>query len=307
MITNGYSCTTNRKGTGMESCQPPDGLPTGFILVPKGWSLNKTTDTFDLEYVNEQIQLGNFIPFVDAFEMTGNTPDATTQESQSGILSVVRQGKPTFTVIFKKGRAFQAAAYSYNSDGEYDVLLTYSTGLILGAQSVDGASVKAITAGMVNTNGYGENTGTTSAQSTMMFQLTNPLEYNQNFFVFSDLDFDPQTLQGIVNTVITLDSVDVSASTAIFGIAWEWNASFNILGVQSDDVRLVNAATGVALTNDTLSYNSTTGKYELETTTAPTLAANYYVEFYDSTAQAFASKVGTKFYTGRSNSVAAVA
>lgn len=306
MITNGYSCVTNRKGTGMESCQPPDGLPVGWFLVPKGWELDKDAD-FDSAYVDEQIQLGNFIPFVGTFEMTGTTPDPTTQESQSGIVSIVRQGKPTFTGIFKKGRAFQAAAYSYNSDGEYDVLLVFDTGLILGAQSVDGTKVKGLTAGMVNTNGYSENTGTTSAQTSMMFQITNPLEYNQNFFVFSGLDFDPQSKQGIVDATMVLDSVDVSDSKAIFSFVWQWNDAFGILGGEAADFRLVNSVTGVALTTDTVTYNSTTGKYELETTTAPTLAATYYVETYDATATVAVTKIGTKFYKGRSNAVAATA
>jgi hypothetical protein len=307
MITNGYSCTTNRKGTGMENCQPPDGLPVGWFLVPKGWSLNKETDTFDSAYVDEQIQTGSFIPFVGTFEMTGTTPDATTQESQSGIISVVRQGKPTFTGIFKKGRAFQAAAYSYNSDGEYDVLLVFSTGLILGAQSVDGTEVKGLTAGMVNTNGYSENTGAASAQTTMMFQLTNPLEYNQNFFVFTDLDFDPQAKTGIINTVMTLDSVDVSDSKAIFSMVWEWNAAQPTLGGAGTNFRLVNSATGVALTTTAATRNATTGKYELTTTAPPTLGQSYYVETYDSTIPVSVAKIGQKFYAGKSNTVVAVA
>ncbi len=305
MITNGYICTINRKGTGMENCQPPDGLPVGWYLVPKGWSLNKTTDTFDSDYVDEQIQLGNFIPFVGTFEMTGATPDATTQESQSGIISVVRQGRTTFTGIFKKGRAFQAAAYSYNSDSEYDVLLVFETGLILGAQSVDGTEVKGLSAGMVNTNGYSENTGSASAQTTMMFQITNSLEYNQNFFVFTDLNFDPQSKKGVINTIMTLDSVDVSDSKAIFSMVWEWNASTPTLGGAASNFRLVNAATGVALTTDTVTRNTATGKYELTTTTAPTLAANYYVQTYNAAIPAEVAKIGSKFYVGKSNSVAA--
>jgi len=307
MITNGYSCAINRNGTGMESCQPPDGLPSGAIFVPKGWELNKTTDTFDSAYVDEQIQLGNFTPFVGTFEMTGNTPEATTQESQSGLISVVRQGKTTFTMVFKKGRAFQAAAYSFNSDGEYDVLLVFETGLILGAESVDGTKVKGLTVGMVNTNGYAENTGTTSAQTSMMFQIINPFEYNQNFFVFSSLDFDPQSKQGIVDAVLKLDSVDVSDSKAIFAMNWKWNEAFPLLGGDTANFRLVNAATGVALTTDDVIRNSTTGKYELTTTTAPTLAALYYVQLYDGTVPATATKIGTKFYKGQSNSVAATA
>ena len=144
-ILTGADCTVTRLGSGLESCQVVEGLPNGVILTPPNWSLDKENDTFNKAYVLQQIQLGYFIPLVGSFEATPETPEATKQESQSGISSVVRQGKPMFKFTFQKGLAFQKIAYSFNSYNQYGVILTYETGAVKLVESVDGTSIKAFT------------------------------------------------------------------------------------------------------------------------------------------------------------------
>ncbi|CAB4152210.1 hypothetical protein UFOVP584_63, partial [uncultured Caudovirales phage] len=97
VLYNQKDCLTTRKNLGLSDCILQEGRLTGKILVPKGWSINLTTDTFDKDYVNDQIQLGNFIPILGAVEATNNTPEATTEEYQGGVMSVVRNGLPQFT------------------------------------------------------------------------------------------------------------------------------------------------------------------------------------------------------------------
>lgn len=297
-ITNGYNCITSRFGTGQLTCEPVEGLPTGFLLVPKGWTRLKT-ETFDNDYVQEQIQLGNFIPFVGTFQMTVATPEATTQESQSGILSVVRQGKPTFTAIFKRNLSFQSAAYSYNSDNQYDALITYDTGFIKGVETVDSTAIKGVTVGMVNTNGYQENDGTNSAQTTMMFQVTDPLEYNQYAYLLTDLDFNPNALRGIVNTVMTITSADVSNDSIVFSSVWKGNESTSIEGLSVTDVRVTMNAVEIDLTS--MSYSSVTKKYTIVPDTTLVASQLAIVILTDADPAVDVASVGGVFFQGTSN------
>lgn len=304
-ILTGTDCTTSRLGSGLENCQPIEGLPNGFILTPKGWSLNKTTDTFDKAYVQEQCQLGNFIPLVGCFEMISETPDPVTQESQSGLMDVVRQGKPNFTCTYKNGLAFQKIAFSYNSYNQYDVLITYETGMIKCATSVDGTQIKGISVGMLNTNGYSENNGTNSASTILKFQVTNPFEYNQYVDLLTDLDFDPTSeLFGITDCVLT-GTADASDNKAYVSVKWLHNEQFNILGLAVANFRLT--IDGVADTITAVTYNSTTGLYALTPTTALTASDVVVVQLYDASVPTATAKVGNKLYRGTTPSITVVA
>ena len=303
-IITGVDCTTSRFGSGLEACQAIEGLPNGVILVPKGWSLEKATDTFDKAYVQEQCQLGNFIPLVGCFEMISETPDATTQESQSGLLEVVRQGKPTFTATFKQGLAFQKIAYSYNSYQQYDTLITYETGYIKCAESVDGTQIKGLTTGMLNTNGYTENNGTTSASTILKFQVTNPFEYNQYVNLLTDLDFDPNSELFGITDVNIVGRADASDNKVYIKPTWKWNDLFTITGLAAANLRLTVGGVTNAIVG-AVTYNATTKEYAI-TPTATLVAADVVtVTLADGAINT--AKVGNKFYSGTTGNVVTVA
>lgn len=303
-IITGVDCTTSRFGSGLEACQAIEGLPNGVILVPKGWSLDKATDTFDKAYVQTQCQLGNFIPLVGCFEMVSETPDATTQESQSGLLEVVRQGKPTFTATFKQGLAFQKIAYSYNSYQQYDTLITYETGFIKCAESVDGTQIKGLTTGMLNTNGYTENNGTNSASTILMFQITNPFEYNQYVNLLTDLDFDPNSELFGITDVNIVGRADASDNKVYVKPTWKWNDLFTITGLAAANFRLTVGGVTNAIVG-AITYNATTKEYAI-TPTATLVAADVVtVTLADGAVNT--AKVGNKFYSGTTGNVVTVA
>ena len=301
-IITGVDCTTSRFGSGLEACQAIEGLPNGVILVPKGWSLEKSTDTFDKAYVQEQCQLGNFIPLVGCFEMVSETPDATTQDSQSGLMEVVRQGKPTFTATFKQGLAFQKIAYSYNSYQQYDTLITYETGYIKCAESVDGTQIKGLTTGMLNTNGYTENNGTNSASTILKFQVTNPFEYNQYVNLLTDLDFDPNSdLFGITDVNIA-GRASVADQKVYIKPTWKWNDLFTITGLSASNLKLYVNGTATPI-DGAISYNATTKEYTVPPDAAIVLSDVVVVELYDTVNAVACAKVGNKFYSGTTGNV----
>ena len=305
-ILTGTDCATSRLGSGLENCQPIEGLPNGVILTPKGWSLNKTSGTFDKEYVQEQVQLGNFIPLVGCFEAVAETPDATTQESQSGLIEVVRQGKPVFTCTYKKGLAFQKIAYSFNSYQQYDALITYETGYIKCAESVDGTSIKGLSVGMLNTNGYTENNGTNSASTILKFQITDPFEYNQYVNLLTDLDFNPSTeLFGITDVTI-VGRADASENKVYFKPTWLHNEQFTITGLATEN--LILFVNGFALPIDgAVTYNNNTKEYAFTPDTTLVAGNDVLIGLYDFVNDVACAQLGNKFYRGTSANIVTVA
>lgn len=305
-ILTGTDCTTSRLGSGLENCQPIEGLPNGVILTPKGWSLDKTSGTFDKAYVQEQVQLGNFVPLVGCFEAVAETPDATTQESQSGLIEVVRQGKPVFTCTYKKGLAFQKIAFSYNSYQQYDALITYETGYIKCAESVDGTSIKGLSVGMLNTNGYTENNGTNSASTILKFQVTDPFEYNQYVNLLTDLDFNPNTeLFGITDVTI-VGRADASEAKVYIKPTWLHNEQFTITGLASANLKLYVNGVANAIVGAT-TFNTSTKEYAITPTATLVAADVVLVELYDAANAVACAQVGNKFYRGTTGNVVTVA
>jgi len=303
-ITLGVDCTTNRLGSGLESCQAIEGLPNGVILVPTGWSLLKSSGTFNKAYVQAQILAGNFVPLVGCFDMISETPDATTEESQSGIMQTVRQGKPTFTCTYKKGLAFQKIAYSYNSFGQYDALICYETGYIKVAETVDGLSIKGLTIGMLNTNGYTENNGSNSASTILKFQATDPLEYNQYVNLLTDLDFNPNTeIFGITDCVLT-GRADVSDDKIYVKVKWLHNEQYYITGLAAAQFGVTIDGVADAISG-AITYDATTKEYAITPTATMTTGDDVIVRLRDGSTDV--AQLGNKFYRGTTTAITPVA
>jgi hypothetical protein len=302
-ILTGADCSISRLGSGIESCQAIEGLPNGVILTPKGWSLNKATDTFNKAYVQSQIQLGNFIPLVGCFDAVSETPDATTQESQSGLMDVVRQGKPMFTYTFKRGLAFQRIAFSYNSFQQYDALITYETGYIKCVESADGTQVKGLSIGMFNTNGYSENTGAASASTVLKFQITDPFEYNRYAILLTNLDFTTSELNGITDCTV-LGRADVSDAKVYAKVQWLHNEQFPITGLSSANFGLNINGVEDAISG-AVTYNDLTDEYAITPTTALTTGSSVIVRLREGSIDT--AKLGNKFYRGVSKVITPVA
>lgn len=299
----GTNCTTSRLNIGMESCQVIEGLLTGFYRLPKGTEYDLSTVTINNDWIQNEIQLGVLEPFVGCFEAIAETPDATTEESQSGIMSVVRQGKPTITATFKKGKAFQKASFSSNSQDAYDYLLVYDSNVIEGV--LNGTKLKGFDGGMFNTNGYVMNNGTNSASTVIKFQLKDSYEFNVQSTFITNLDFNVNTgVNGITDCVLT-GRADASENKVYVKVKWLHNEQFNILGLATSNFRLT--IDGVANTITTTAYNSTTEEYALTPTATLGAGDVCVVQLYDATVPTATAKVGNKLYKGTTASITTVA
>ncbi len=300
----GTNCTISRLNIGMENCQVIEGLLTGFYRVPKGTTYDLSTITMNKAWVDTEIQKGIIEPFVGSFESIAETPDATTEESQSGIMSVVRQGKPTITATFKKGKAYQKAAFSSNSQDTYDYFLIYDSNVLEGALS--GTILKGFDGGMFNTNGYSINNGTNSASTIIKFQLKDSYEFNVQSTFVTDFDFNLSTgVNGIIDLVM-VGRADASENKIYVKPTWLHNAQFAIEGMVLSNFKAYLAGTEDTLTG-TAVYNSSTKEYALTPTTAVVAAQSWSVTTWNTTIPNNVANVGTKLCKGETGAFVAVA
>lgn len=251
VLYNQKDCLTTRKNLGLPDCILQEGRLTGFIMTPKGWAINLTTDTFDLDYVNEQIQLGNFIPVLGAVEATNNTPEATTEEYQGGVMSVVRNGLPNFTFKFLKGGwKFANALYSYNSFQAFDVLFVFSSGAVAGA--TNGTTLSGFDLGMLNSGTYMFTDGNTSASVSVTMQLINETQFNRDVALLdaSVLDFNVNSDINPITDIVMTGRADVSEDKVYFKPTFDMNQSTTLGGIAIANLRVTidgTATTIVAL------------------------------------------------------------
>lgn len=292
----GANCTTARLNIGMADCQVIEGLLTGFYRVKKGWSIDLSTVTVNKVWIDEQIQLGIIEPFVGCFEAIAETPDATTEESQSGIMSVVRQGKPMITATFKKNKAYQKAAFSSNSQDVYDYILVYESNVLEG--SITGTTFKGFDGGMFNTDGYKMNNGSSSSSTVIKIQLKDSYEFNVTSTFLSGLDFNVNTgVNGIID-IVMVGRGDASDGKLYVKPTWLHNEQFPIEGLAAANFAaylngVANTLTGTAV------WNASTKEYALTPTTAPaTSGQSWVIQTNNATLSNPVAVAGGKFYKG---------
>ncbi|MFM9825839.1 hypothetical protein [Flavobacterium sp.] len=307
VLINQKDCLLSRKNLGISDCILQEGRLTGFIIVPKGWSIDLTADTFNLLYVNEQIQLGNFVPVLGAVEATNGTPEATTEEYQGGVKSVVRNGLPEYSFKYLKGWKFASALYTYNSFQAFDVLYVFSSGSIAGA--TNGTTLSGFDLGMLNSGTYMFTDGATSSSVTVSMQLVNEEQFNRDYAILdaSVLDFKVNTDIYPITDIAITGRADVSDQKVYFKPVFETNKATTLGGIAIANLRVTVSGTVSTITALSLSYNASTKEWSFTPTTTLTTSTPVIVELYDSVEAVSAAKIGAKYYRGISASITPVA
>jgi len=308
VLINQKDCLVSRKNLGLSDCIIQEGRLTGFIITPKGWAIDLTTDTFDLAYVNEQIQLGNFVPVLGAIEATNGTPEATTEEYQGGVKSVVRNGLPEYSFKYLKGGwKFASALYTYNSFQAFDILFVFSSGSIAGA--TNGTTFSGFDLGMLNSGTYMFTDGSTSASVTISMQLINEVQFNRDVAILEadSLDFKVNTDISPITDIVITARADASEAKVYFKPVFEMNRATTLGGIAIANLRSTVNGVVDTITAASLSYNATTKEYQYTPTAVLVATDKVYVELYDTVNAVSCGKIGSRFYKGISNEATTVA
>ena len=306
VLVNQKNCNTSVQNLGVPDCILNNGRITGMIAVAPDWSVDTTSGTFDQAEINDLIQQGTFIPVLGAVEVVNGTPEATTEEYQGGIMSVVRNGLVMLTFKFLKGWSYARALYSMNSFQAYKILLVFEDGSIAGV--LNNTTLSGYTLGMFNTGTFMHTDGAVSGYSNTVIQLTSSTEYNLNTAVVDrgTLGFDANTLLPITDIVMT-GRADVSDGKVYFKAKFKMNLASNLLGLAIANLRCTIGGVADVIQVGTLLYEPTTQEWEFETTSAFTTASSIVVQLYDSVNAVAVAKVGTKYYEGTTSAITPVA
>lgn len=200
-------------GTGTIGCKPFLKKVSSIWLLESGFVLD-SAQTLDKTYVQLLQAQGKLIILKGVENFVDNTPDNVTEEFESGIKKHVRKAKYEFLAQFSKGMYFNAALDYLNSDGSYDAIYVDVDGNLLGTQSTTG-SLKGFSIGMLQKSKLTWATDSTAQREGIMFQMTVPNEFDRDYVFIQNtqLDFNPETLDGINEIVLSLSTPANAATT----------------------------------------------------------------------------------------------
>lgn len=307
-IINVKDCVNSRKNTGFGDCVLEFGIPKGYILTPKGWSLDLNTNTFDKTYINEQIQAGEFVPFMGSVEFSESTPDNNNEEFQGGIERTNRNALPKFSFKFIRGGwIFANALASWDGFAEFDVFIVFEKG-IAGVKLGDGL-LGAFDLGNLSTTTYKHFDGSNSGHAMVNMQILSEEQYRNDAAM---LDKKALGYGNPVNEIFAISDVvlkdgtaDASDSLVTFKMAFKMNEGEVVQGADIPNFKVFE--NGVAKTISVSTFNTLTKKYELVLSTAPTVGNKIVVTTNDDTAGVPVAKINNRFFKGESAEITVTA
>lgn len=260
---NSYgNCTTDLKGTGSRSCDIQTfGDVLGIGLLTKGFTWDVLTDTLNEASWKDRIKAFGLFPFLGIYNFEQTTPDNEVNTSSTGVLSKVRNGKPQFTFSFDKGGCFHKALYDKSGKSKWDLAMFFDKGLLV-ATNQAGTKVKGFNMGLFDVETFKLVQGTDPQMSMAKVQLLDAEEFNLRFqfITWEELGFNALEVEGVVDTLITVDEVLDGATSITFQVASACN--------NDDLITSLDAITNYSLTvggvNNpvtAVTYSNATGKY----------------------------------------------
>ena len=305
----GRNCVESVRNIGGESCTVEPGMKKGHIQVPKGWNLDISVTPFTKTYVESQVQLGNFRMLGNAFTVTSETPDPTTEESPSKQIAVAALAFPMVTSIYKTGWEFHQSLYTQSGHDKYDIIEVYEDGSVKVVLQPDNKTIKGFACGMYQVFPYQDANGTIKAQTTLKYQLIDNYEINVLGTFLTQLDFNPISEINNIVDVLLEGIADVSLNKIYVSAKWSRNQQVALTGFASANLRLTLIVAGIETTDVIVgAVPYVDGKYVITPTT--TIAASgqkWKVYLTDATVPTDTAKVLNKYYQGETAEIQPVA
>lgn len=306
----GIDCAADRPLIGTEPCFVEPGPLLGHIVFTNRPAFDVATTTPNKAFFNSLVQQGSAYFIADAFGSPVEVADPTMETSDITQRSVVvNRALPMVTTTLKKPYEYHKEFYKLSSQDQYSVALVYQNVVKVNV-SKDKLTWGGFNVGMYEVLTYEEATGSTKAQTRVMYQITDLDGYNTRGMYLYNLDFNPNTDINNVTDVFMTGRADVSEQKVFVKTVWNGNQAYNVAGFAAANFRLyVNGV--VDEINGTVTRNA---QMEWEITPTATIATSdtIEVELFDANATppVNVAKVGTnnpKFYLGRTPEITPVA
>jgi hypothetical protein len=253
------TCAEDILGTGQGDCPITDfGDLKGEGLLKKGTKLNLATDTLNETAFRGLITGGKLHQLINSYSFEDTTPENETSTSSDGLMQTVRDGKPMYSFIYKKGMAYSSALHSLKGNNRWDTMFYFTNGLLL-ALDTSKENLKGFDGGMFDVDSYKFKQGNETEFVKTKHQLTDAQEFNTRwvFFPWDELGFNALQIEGVINTNVSFNVTPVAGSTITVKLADYYNRSnsyVSLFDIAGDWKVLTN---GVANTVTTVSI---TGK-----------------------------------------------
>jgi hypothetical protein len=230
-------------GTGSKGSEAILKATASIWFTKKDFKFDKAV-AFDKDYIQKLQAERKLIVLDGVKEFTPNPEENVTETDPDGTVSVTRKGLYSFSAMFKKGFAYQAALASLDSFGAYDTLFVDTDGNILGTVASDD-SLKGISTGMIDSNASQFATFSTSMKQGLSFQFLDRTEIDLDYYFVSnkEINFKPQRIDGVNEVKLATTVPSNGATTVVFSAKLkQGNGAFTGLVVANLLVQ-VNGAT----------------------------------------------------------------
>lgn len=252
------------RGTGLSDCIAEEGEPTGFIKTSKGWSIPTTGSLPTEAEYKAFIQGRSFFPFRNKFAFEDLTPENEKETSTFGIKKTNLLGKPELKFEFISNFEFQANAYDHLGYGKGDTIILFEKGIAF-ATDIGETKIKGFDTGDIDVSSYKFKSGSTSAKTSIMFQMLNTEEFNKRlvFFTWEQLGYDANLINGAINAKVSYQTAPVAGTTLNVYVKVDKNRSVDVMGLTDPNNWGIGGTQATPASVTLATYNAAGGYYVL--------------------------------------------
>lgn len=295
------SCGGVDVNTGKLGCQTTFSTPLHALALRKGFIIPKSI-IFDKTYIDTQIQLGNFIPLIEADSFEELSSEDSMNTNARGVERLSVYGLPKYKLTFQEGHEFYKQTARLTSFKSLDLIFGDEEGnwklAVTSTGDFKGFSCGQVLSMLTKTKVQG---GDPESKS-VTFQMLDRIEWDINYAILdrSTLTFSPSEIDGINGVLIYVSPIKAADTKLKAKVVL---AADKVTPAQGwEDSNFMVTVDGTKLTPAPAVVEVLPGEYEF-TITAQAVGKKIAVSTYDELVKAQAILLDGVLYRGVSNVV----
>ena len=295
------SCGGVDVNTGKLGCQTTFDTPLHALALRKGFIIPKSI-IFDKTYIDTQIQLGNFIPLIEADSFEELSSEDSMNTNARGVERLSVYGLPKYKLTFQEGHEFYKQTARLTSFKSLDIIFGDEEGnwklAVTSTGDFKGFSCGQVLSMLTKTKVQG---GDPESKS-VTFQMLDRMEWDINYAILdrSTLTFSPSEIDGINGVLIYVSPIKAADTKLKAKVVLAADKVTPAQGWEASNFMVT--ADGTKLTPAPAAVEVLPGEYEF-TITAQAVGKKIAVSTYDDLVKAQAILLDGVLYRGVSNVV----
>ena len=295
------SCGGVDVNTGKLGCQTTFSTPLHALALRKGFIIPKSI-IFDKTYIDTQIQLGNFIPLIEADSFEELSSEDSMNTNARGVERLSVYGLPKYKLTFQEGHEFYKQTARLTSFKSLDLIFGDEEGnwklAVTSTGDFKGFSCGQVLSMLTKTKVQG---GDPESKS-VTFQMLDRIEWDINYAILdrSTLTFSPSEIDGINGVLIYVSPIKAADTKLKAKVVLAADKVTPAQGWEASN--LMVTVDGTKLTPAPAVVEVLPGEYEF-TITAQAVGKKIAVSTYDELVKAQAILLDGVLYRGVSNVV----